>query len=250
MISSVAAITTSLVGAIYYNRETFYFHPTNYKIDSKYDHYINNGSRTIHGLFVKSTSVRNQNRLILLCHGNAGQVNNRIGLMTELSQFGDCYCFDYPGFGKTPGKPGYNSIMKDSNKVLEYWRKKYKDREIVLYGESIGCTIASELYRKNLDIGALICQSGPSSIRDMSISIIGIGFGISEFDTHSELIQCTEKQKKRVLILHSKSDMVVPYNQAVKLASISKSIKFSVIKGGHNDPDINWNKVKKFIRSI
>ena len=99
-------------GSIYYNREYFYFYPVQTTEISNNDHYIDE----VHGLYMQ---VDNPKGLIIICHGNAGNVFNRIWLMKKWIYLGyDCYCFDYPGFGKSSGSATVKSLEQSSDLTL------------------------------------------------------------------------------------------------------------------------------------
>ena len=52
------------------------------------------------------------------------------------------------------------------------------------------------------------------------------------------------------LILHSKEDKIVDYNNALENSKIKSNgtIKLITINGGHNDSIIDWESVSQFIK--
>ena len=101
-------------------------------------------------------------------HGNAGNVHDRKHQISYLHKVfgGDVFLWEYPGFGKLlkEGKPSCASINARAQDMLKHWNQHYS--RINLYGESIGCVVASHLATR-FKINRVVLQSGPASINHM-----------------------------------------------------------------------------------
>ena len=60
-----------------------------------------------------------------------------------------------------------------------------------------------------------------------------------------------KKYNGDTLILHSKEDKIVNYNNALENSKIKTNgnIKLVTITGGHNDPNIDWEAINQFVKS-
>jgi len=107
---------------------------------------------------------------LILCHGNAGNISHRLEKISIFYNLGfNVFIFDYRGYGKSQGAPSELGLYKDAEAAYDYLTKERRvsrDR-IILYGESIGGSVAIDLAR-NKDVGALITEETFTSIKDMS----------------------------------------------------------------------------------
>jgi uncharacterized protein len=85
---------------------------------------------------------------VLLCHGNAGNVGDRIPHVALLSAAGfDALAFDYRGYGRSSGRPSEHGIFRDAVAARDaLLRQEGVDVARVLYlGESLGGAVALQL---------------------------------------------------------------------------------------------------------
>ena len=85
---------------------------------------------------------------VLLCHGNAGNIGDRVLHASLLSAAGyDVLLFDYRGYGRSTGTPSERGTYLDARAALGWMLGQPGiDRERVLYiGESLGGAVALEL---------------------------------------------------------------------------------------------------------
>jgi uncharacterized protein len=107
---------------------------------------------------------------VLLCHGNAGNVGDRLPHAALLSRAGfDVLAFDYRGYGRSSGRPGEEGTYEDARAAREaLLRRSGVDPARVLYlGESLGGAVALALAIEHPPAG-LVLQSAFTSVRDMA----------------------------------------------------------------------------------
>jgi pimeloyl-ACP methyl ester carboxylesterase len=100
----------------------------------------------LHGWWVKRRAAALGH--VLLCHGNAGNVGDRVLHATVLTAVGfDVLLFDYRGYGHSSGTPGEQGTYRDARGALAcLLRQPDVDSSRVLYlGESLGGAVAIEL---------------------------------------------------------------------------------------------------------
>lgn len=218
-----------------------YFRPT-YEFMAPIDTYQDIYEGNLHAWYKSGTS----GKVILFCHGNAGNLSYRQNKLIEFTKMGHgVLIFDYSGFGHSKGVPNEQLCYNNASRFVELLKQQgYKYEDIIPYGESMGAAVAAHIARK-YNLSSLIIESGLPSIKDLikhwhsMLSIFSVIF--SEFDTVSYL----NGYKGKTLVMHSIEDEIIPYpvtEQMRKLATETIDIK-----GFHNDPQIPWDKIKVFI---
>ena len=107
---------------------------------------------------------------IMLFHGNAGNIGDRIDKIRLIYEAGaSVFIVDYRGYGRSRGSPSEKGFYKDALAAYSYLvnERKIDSRQIVLYGESIGNAVAIDLAARE-KIKALIIEGGFSKGRDMA----------------------------------------------------------------------------------
>jgi len=195
---------------------------------------------------------------ILFLHGNAGNISQRIELIELLvKESFNFFIFDWRGYGKSQGFPSEKGLYKDALASYEYLTKKLgiSPEKIVIYGKSLGANIACDLATK-INKGFLIIDSGFSSAQDMAkvvfpfIPSFLVRWVISvKFDALSKIKEIALPK----LIIHSKDDEIVPFEQGEKLFREAKEPKeFFVARGSHNqaifnNPELFISRIKTFV---
>lgn len=176
---------------------------------------------------------------VLICHGNAGNISHRLGIMQMFHWMGlDVFIFDYRGYGKSSGSPSEEGLYLDAEAAYSYLAGEEElgaDR-IVLYGKSIGGNVAIDLAGE-IDADILIANSAFTSTADMAREIypfLPLGkFITQKFDASFKiaLVKCPK------LFVYSKTDEIVPYSHGERLFSKALPPKeLLTVRGGHNDP--------------
>lgn len=193
-------------------------------------------------------------KTILFFHGNAGNISHRLEKITFWHNLGfNVFIFDYRGYGKSEGKPNEEGFYQDARAAYDYLlnQKKLSEKEIVLFGESLGAGVAIDLATK-VNPSAIIVESTFSSVVDMAKLIYPFlpSFIIkSRFDSFSKV----KEIKIPKLFIHSLNDEIVPFKLGQKLfISASQPKDFLEIRGRHNSAfteseGIIENKIKDFL---
>ena len=184
--------------------------------------------------------------IIFYCHGNSGNIGSRTHIIDMWNKQGfSIFIFDYPGYGLSKGTPSENKLYKCGEKSFEYLLNIKPKNKIILYGESIGCSVASHLAVK-YKIDKLVLQSGFSSMKNLSHDILPsflyfLGIFVYEFDISGKLLNYNGD----VMLLHSKSDEIIPYKHAKILKNHTNNLY--TIQGTHNNPIFDLKKIINFI---
>lgn len=237
---------------------SYYFHPfkaVSYPIkpETAVDIWIGH----IHGWLCRKrkTPDGNQRKLVIFCHGNAGNISHRDHLVEPFHKIGcDLLLFDYSGYGMSGKKQSETQFYEDAEEVYDYvvGVLGYSPEEIIFYGESIGCPVAMKTaQRKGID--KIILQSGPFSvfqfINDRFSGMIAwlINFFVrDDFMTFMDL----EAFLGKCLIIHGETDTLIGVNHAYKLQECNREhTELKIVPGGHNDLVLDWETIREFIQS-
>lgn len=193
--------------------------------------------------------------IILLAHGNAGNVSNRIDIINNCMSRGLSICiFDYRGYGKSTGKTTTESIFYDIEDVYKYMIRvlKYKNEQIIIAGESIGSYPAAKLANKYQN-DKLIILYGLHSLSLTTKHLYPLLYPFIKLFVSKDLrvYKELETYNGHTLIIHSKEDRIVNYNNAIENSKIKTNgnINLVTITGGHNDPNIDWEAINQFVKS-
>jgi fermentation-respiration switch protein FrsA (DUF1100 family) len=176
--------------------------------------------------------------VLLLCHGNAGNMGSRVEKVRILHELGlALFLFDYRGYGKSKGSPSEKGLYEDARAAYRYLteQRKIPARAVILHGESLGGAVAVELATR-LEAGAVITESTFTSVVDMGrryFPFLPIRFLVTQnFDSLSKI----RKVRAPILVLHSPEDDIVPFEMGRRLFEAAPEPKaFSELRGDHND---------------
>jgi fermentation-respiration switch protein FrsA (DUF1100 family) len=177
--------------------------------------------------------------VILWCHGNAGNVINRLDNLRSLFRSGlSVFIFDYRGYGRSKGRPSEQGLYQDALGAYEYLTRirMIRPERIVLFGRSLGAAVAAELAVQRPAAG-LILESAFPSIEAVGRFhygglpvhwLIGAEFWLIDRLPHLSLPK---------LFIHGDRDDIIPVElgrQVFEAAKPSKS--FYVVAGAdHNN---------------
>jgi hypothetical protein len=203
--------------------------------------------------------------VILFCHGNGGNISNRISYLPIFRELGlATFLFDYRGYGKSGGTPTEEGTYADVEAAWQYLtqERQIPPQKIIIYGESLGGAIASYLAQKNSqqngndNAGGLVLASTFTSISDRAAELypfMPIRF-LSRFSYNS--IDRLPSIKIPVLVIHSIDDEIIPFHHGERNFQVANQPKKLVrLRGDHNGGFLDSletyrNGVNEFIQSI
>ena len=178
-------------------------------------------------------------RVILLCHGNAGNLSHRLELIDVLLKAGaGVFAFDYRGYGRSSGKPSEKGVCLDAEAAWEWLvkMKGYEGRRIIALGESLGGGVVCELATRK-PLGGIILQSTFTSVPNLAAELmpwLPMRFLLTtRFNNQGKL----KRLQLPVLILHGRKDTIIPFHHGQKnyAAANTRSKYFVELDGDHND---------------
>lgn len=189
----------------------------------------------IHGWYF---SHENSDQVIVLSHGNAGNISNRISIAETLLETGAAVLmYDYRGYGKSEGSPTEKGLQKDIEAVIDGLRveKRYEEEQIFLYGRSLGGAVAAYGATK-YNVGGLVLDSAFINLQSMVQDVypfVPTFLAKYKFPTDQYL---KELKDTPVIIMHSPNDELVEFHHGEILFDVANEPKqFVELRGGHNN---------------
>ena len=167
-------------------------------------------------------------KTIVYFHGNAGTLENRIH---KLNHFKDMdvnfLIISWRGFSGNLGKPSEQGLYKDGKSTIEWLKKLGLDeKDIILYGESLGTGIATEIAQFN-DFAGLVLETPFTSMIEAAKNFY-------PYIPVSLLLKDKYKNYKKiqninipVLVMHGELDQIVPFWMGKKIYKMANQPKYS-----------------------
>jgi len=199
---------------------------------------IGRGVRVTGWFFPANPGSPHGHQVVLVSHGNAGNISHRLPLCEALLETGVAVCvFDYRGYGNSTGIPTEEGTYEDA-RAMQQWlvRRGFSAWQIIAWGESLGGAVAAELARHG-EVSGLVLQSSFTSVTDVGREIFPWlpirSLGSIRYDTLRKLPEINIP----LLVLHSKTDSIISYAHGQKLFAAGREPKtFCELVGDHNDP--------------
>jgi fermentation-respiration switch protein FrsA (DUF1100 family) len=175
---------------------------------------------------------------LLLCHGNAGNVGDRVLHAALLTAAGfDVLLFDYRGYGRSSGRPSEQGTYRDARAALRsLLEQPGVDPARLLYlGESLGGAVALDLALERPP-GGLVMLSTFTGVRELGRLHYPFVPAALLPDAYPTLRRIHELHAP-LLVLHGDRDEIVPLSQGRALFGAAPGPKrMHVFPGlGHND---------------
>ena len=239
---------------VYRPRKNLFSSPYNYGIEFEDINFSSRDQVLLNGWFVEGTSEK----VILFCHGNFGNISSRVDIIQELHLLEySVFIFDYRGFGRSDGVPSEKGLYSDALGAYDYLREKgYNDRDIILFGRSLGGVIVIFLASLIEGFRGLIVDIYFYSAQALGYDLLGYNLPRFIISNRLESIERIKNIKIPKLIIHSENDDLIPFHHGKKLFKEAVEPKrFLKIHGSHNNcmwesKDIYIDGIRDFLDSL
>ncbi len=232
-LSSIVIAYLIVMIFIYFYQRNLMYHPSenNYQDDQVQFNYEVVNIEVDSEIKLKSWLIKkNLNKLktLLIFHGNAGDLSNRIYKLNELNKLDiNILLISWRGFSGNKGSPTEKNLYEDADAAIKWLNKKnVKNNKIVLYGESLGTGVAVEMAKKN-NFNSIILESPFTSIENSAkiyYPYLPVKFLLKDrYDSISKI----KKINSPILIMHGEKDEVVPFSMGKELFKQANNPKHS-----------------------
>lgn len=210
---------------------------------------------TLAGWYVPAPAARGT---LLYLHGNGGNVGHRLDPIAVFHRLGlNVLIIDYRGYGASSGTPSEEGTYQDALAAWDHLIRQQglTPQQIVLFGESLGGSIAAWLAARHTPAGLVIYASFtsvPELARTLYPMFPASWLARYHYDTRAALggVSCP------LLILHSRADEIIPFSHGQALLAAAREPKrLAELRGGHNDAllldrDVFARELEAFLRQL
>ncbi len=194
----------------------------------------------VHGWFIAGRS----DRVLLFFHGNAGNISHRLESIRQFLELGlSVMIIDYRGYGQSGGSISEAGIYRDADAAWNYLREVRGANDIVIFGRSLGASVAAWLAAKRRPT-ALIVESSFTSVPDIAQEL----YPWLPARWLSRLRHATRDYIGDVLcpvlVVHSRNDEIIPFHHGEAIYAAAREPRALLeLEGGHNDAFIRDERV-------
>jgi len=232
-LSSVVIAYVVILIFIYFYQRNLLYHPSenNYQDDQIQFNYDEVFIKVNEEIKLKSWMIKKdfkKYKTLLIFHGNAGNLSNRIYKLNELNKLNlNVLLISWRGFSNNKGSPTEQNLYEDAEASIKWLNeKKIKNEQIVLYGESLGSGVAVEMGKK-YNFNSIILESPFTSIENSAkiyYPYLPVSFLLKDrYDSISKI----KMVNSPILIMHGEKDDVVPFFMGKELFEKANSPKES-----------------------
>ncbi len=240
-LSSIIIAYLVILIFIYLYQRNLLYHPTenNYQNDKAQFNYEEVFIEVEDEIKLKSWFINkdlNKFKTLLIFHGNAGDLSNRIYKINELNKLEiNILLISWRGFSGNKGSPTEKNLYKDAEAAIKWLnKKKVNNNQIILYGESLGTGVAVEMATRH-NFNSIILESPFTSIENSAkiyYPYLPVKILLKDrYDSISKIkmVNCP------ILIMHGKKDDIVPFSMGKKLFEKANNPKhfYSTSKDDH-----------------
>ena len=181
-------------------------------------------------------------KTILFLHGNAGTLENRIH---KINHFRDMkvnfLIVAWRGFSGNKGNPTEEGLYEDGRSAIRWLISQgVKENNIIIYGESLGTGIATEI-AQGKNFAGIILESPFTSMIDAGkdkYPYLPVKFLLKDKYESDKKIKNINIP---ILIMHGKVDNIVPFHMGRKMYELANEPKYNYFSE-YDDHMMEYNK--------
>ena len=169
-----------------------------------------------------------KHKTVVFFHGNAGSLENRIHKLNHFQAMNvNFLIIAWRGFSGNKGKPSEKGLYEDGRSAINWLLDKgAEEKNIVIYGESLGTGVATHL-SQNKNFAGLILETPFTSMIDAAkifYPYIPVGLLLKDkFENKNKI----KNVSFPVLVMHGEMDQIVPFFMGKKMYEIANEPKYS-----------------------
>ena len=167
-------------------------------------------------------------KTIMFFHGNAGSLENRIHKLNHFREMEvNFLIIAWRGFSGNKGKPSEVGLYEDGRSAIEWLTKKgINEKDLILYGESLGTGVATQL-AQHKNYAGIILETPFTSMGAAAKKFypyIPVKFLLKDKYENDKKVKNINFP---ILIMHGKKDKIVPFSMGKRIFEISNEPKYS-----------------------
>ncbi len=194
-------------------------------------------------------------KTILYLHGNAGSLENRIHKVNHFNDMNiNFLLLAWRGFNGNAGKPTEQGLYQDAKSAVRWLMNQgISEENIIIYGESLGTGVATEIAQKK-NFAGVILESPFTSM---------VAAGKSKYPIFPIKLLLKDKYESDkkiknvnspILIMHGKVDKIVPFHMGKKMYELANEPKHYYFSE-YDDHMMEYNEkllkaLKNFVSSL
>ena len=170
----------------------------------------------------------NKYKTILFLHGNAGTLENRIHKINHFEKMEvNFLLIAWRGFSGNRGKPTEQGLYEDARSAVRWLKLNgVSENDIIIYGESLGTGVATEI-AQNKNFAGMILESPFTSMKEA---------GKDKYPYLPVRLLLKDKYESDrkiknvnipILIMHGEVDNIVPFHMGEKMYKLANEPKYS-----------------------
>ena len=195
---------------------------------------------------------RNETKgIVLYFHGNSRSIKGWAKYARDFYRYDyDVVLVDYRGFGKSTGKRGEEDMLKDMQFVYKSLAAEYGEKNLIVYGRSLGSGFAAKLAADNHPRYLILDAPFYNFKRVVERFLPFLPLQLV-LRYHLRTDKWIPEIKCHIYIIHGTKDWLIPIKHSEALQNISPR-KITLIRihgGGHNNLT-KFDEYHNFIRDI
>ena len=197
----------------------------------------------------------NNYKTILFLHGNAGSLENRIHKINHFKDMNVNFLLvAWRGFSGNKGKPTEKGLYEDARSAVTWLKSRgVRENNIIVYGESLGTGVATEI-AQNKNFAGIILESPFTSMIDAGkdkYPYLPVRLLLKDrYESNKKI----KNINSPILIMHGKVDNIVPFHMGKKMYELANEPKYSYFSE-YDDHMMEYNEkllkvLKDFIGSL
>ena len=167
-------------------------------------------------------------KTLIYFHGNAGSLENRIHKLNHFEDMNiNFLIIAWRGFSGNDGKHSEQGLYEDGKSTINWLKKNgVSEKNIILYGESLGTGVATQLAQNKGFAGVILETPFTSMIDAAKIFYPYIPVNLllkDKFENYKKI----KNINSPILIMHGEKDQIVPFSMGKKIYEIANEPKYS-----------------------
>ena len=167
-------------------------------------------------------------KTLLFFHGNAGSLENRIHKLNHFEGMNiNFLIIAWRGFSGNKGTPSEQGLYEDGKSAINWLIKKGVEEEnLVIYGESLGTGVATQLAQNNNFAGIILETPFTSMVHAAKIFYPYVPVNLilkDKFENYKKI----KNINSPILVMHGEADQIVPFSMGKKIYEIANEPKYS-----------------------